>query len=73
MRIDLALPSGDMGLIRATGHVVRCNKAGEQIYRIGLHFDDIDPEDQDRIMANCFEIQRQHLRMKVQVKNTETT
>ncbi|WP_028585512.1 flagellar brake protein [Desulfogranum mediterraneum] len=69
VRIELALPTGQMELIQIIGHVVRCSRAGEETFHVGLHFDTLSSEDRDRIMASCFQLQRQHLRMKVQVKD----
>ena len=69
VKIELSLPAGTMDIITAIGHVVRCHKIENELYHVGLHFDSIDSESQDKIMACCFEIQRRHLRMRVEVKN----
>lgn len=69
VRIDLALPTGYMEVISIIGHVVRCRQIDGKTYQVGLHFDALTSEDRDRIMASCFELQRKHLRMKVQVKD----
>ena len=69
VRIELTLPTRDMEVINAMGHVVRCRKIEEKLYYVALHFDSIDSESQDKIMACCFELQRRHLRMRVQVGN----
>lgn len=69
VHIELTLPIRDMEEISALGHVVRCRKVGENFYHVALHFDSIDSESQDKIMACCFELQRRHLRMRVQVRN----
>lgn len=69
VRIELTLPTREMAVIKAFGHVVRCRKVEEHLYYVALHFDMIEPEDQDRIMACCFELQRRHLRMRVQVES----
>lgn len=68
VKIELTLPTGNMEMITALGHVVRCKKIGEELYHVGLHFDSIDSESQDKIMACCFEIQRQGLRMRVDIR-----
>ena len=68
VKIELTLPNARQELIIATGHVVRCKKIGEELYHIAFHFDAIDSESQDKIMACCFEIQRQGLRMRVKVR-----
>lgn len=69
VRVDLILPTGSAGTVQVIAHVVRIRKLEDNKYQIALHFDQIMPEDRDRIMACCFEIQRKHLRLKVQVKN----
>jgi len=69
VRVDLILPSGDAAIVETVAHVVRSKKISDNQYQVALHFDDIAQEDRDRIMACCFEIQRKHLRLKVQVKN----
>ncbi len=71
VRVELILPTGNGEPIKAIAHVVRSRKIDDDQYQIALHFDTIDSEDRDRIMACCFEIQRKHLRLKVQVKNPE--
>lgn len=71
VRIELTLPAGPMDLITAYGHVARCQQVGEETFHVALHFDVIDPESQDKIMACCFELQRRQLRMRVLVRNPE--
>lgn len=71
IRIALMLPTGLMEEIHIIGSVVRCRKIHDELYHIGLHFDALTSEDRDKIMASCFELQRKHLRMKVQVQNTQ--
>lgn len=71
VRVELILPTEDTLPIQAVAHVVRNKKITKNQHQIALHFDRIKSEDRDRIMACCFEIQRKHLRLKVQVKNPE--
>ena len=72
VRIELTLPAGPMDLITAYGHVVRCQQVGAETFQVALHFDVIDPESQDKIMACCFELQRRQLRMRVLVSNPDS-
>jgi len=72
-KIELTLPSRDVEVIEAMGHVVRCRKIDEQFYHIALHFDEIDSESQDKIMACCFELQRRYLRMRVRLESVNPT
>ncbi len=69
VRINLTLPTGLMDVVQSIGHVVRCKKVEDSMYHVGFHFDMLPSEDRDKIMASCFELQRKHLRMKVQIKN----
>lgn len=69
VKIELTLPTRAMETINAVGHVVRCRKVNDGLYHVALHFDSIDSESQDKIMACCFELQRRHLRMRVQVRD----
>ncbi len=71
VKIELTLPTRGMEMVEAFGHVVRCRKMNDGTYHIALHFDDINSENQDKIMAYCFELQRRYLKMRVQVKNRE--
>ncbi len=73
VKIELTLPTYDMEIITAFGHVVRCREIENHLYHIALHFDLIDPESQDKIMACCFELQRQHLRMRVRLESLKTS
>jgi len=69
VKIELALPTHGMDVIMALGHVARCRKIEQQLYHVALHFDMIDSDSQDKIMACCFELQRKHLRMRVLLEN----
>lgn len=68
VKIELTLPTRDMEIITAFGHVVRSRKIEDHLYHIALHFDLIDSESQDKIMACCFELQRRYLRMRVRLE-----
>jgi len=71
VQVELILPTGDARTVQTIAHVVRTKKINNDQYQVGLHFDQIATEDRDRIMACCFEIQRKHLRLNVQVKNPQ--
>ena len=70
VRIELTLPTRNMEIITALGHVVRCRKIEDHLYHVALHFDSIDADSQDKIMACCFELQRRYLRMRVRVEGS---
>ncbi len=69
VRVELVLPTGDGQVVQMVGHVVRTRKIRSKRYHVGLHFDLIDSETRDKIIACCFDIQRRHLRLKIQVKD----
>ena len=71
VQVELILPTGNGEPIKAVAHVVRSRKIKKNQYQVALHFDTIESDDRDRIMACCFEIQRRHLRLKVQIKNPD--
>jgi len=71
VKIELTLPTRGMEVITALGHVVRCRKIKDHFYHTALHFDMIDTESQDKIMACCFELQRRYLRMRVRLEGIE--
>jgi hypothetical protein len=73
VKIALTLPTRDTATIEALGHVVRCRKIDEHLYHAALHFDEIDSESQDKIMACCFELQRRYLRMRVRLEAVRTS
>ncbi|MDH3346836.1 MAG: PilZ domain-containing protein [Desulfobulbaceae bacterium] len=68
LQVAFVLPTADSHVIRAVGQVVRTIKISDNNYQIAVHFDQIKSEDRDKIIRCCFEIQRQQLRLKVQVK-----
>lgn len=69
VRIDLVLPVADGYVVKATAKVIRIRQINENRYHVAFRFDKITSEDRDRIVGCCFEIQRRHLRLKVQVKD----
>jgi hypothetical protein len=68
--VELVLPGGSPESIKAIAEVIRMRKVADDQHHIALHFTQIEPRDKDKIMACCFEIQRKHLRLRVQVKGT---
>jgi len=68
--VELVLPTGGTEPVKAIAEVIRMRKIADDQHHTALHFTQIEPEDRDRIMACCFEIQRKHLRLRVQVTNT---
>ncbi|WP_457572967.1 PilZ domain-containing protein [Desulfolithobacter sp.] len=71
VRIELVLPQAKPEIIHALAHIVRTTKINDDTYHIAFHFDELSTEDQDKIMATCFGIQRRNLRLKVRVRDSE--
>ena len=51
------------------GNVIRAFRIRQKRYQVAFHFDFLNSENQDKIIACCFELQRRNLRMRVQVRN----
>lgn len=71
VKIELTLPGKKTHTAIAYGSVVRCRQVDEKKYHVALRFDTIDEENRDKIIAHCFELQRQYLKMRAQLKNKE--
>jgi len=69
VKLDITLPTTEGGVVSVLAHPVRITSLGENHHEVAYHFDDITIEDRDRIIGCCLLIQRQMLRLKVQVKN----
>ena len=69
IRLELVLPTTQLHVVHTIAHVVRMEKINDDQYHIAFHFDSISQEDRDKIVGCCFEIQRKHLRLKVQVND----
>ncbi len=70
-RLEIVLPTADEYTVKTTAKVVRVKKINATRYYVAFRFDTISPEDRDKIVGCCFEIQRQHLRLKVQVRKQQ--
>lgn len=71
VRTKLVLPKDEPEVVQVIATVIRCSKIEDQAYHVALHYDSINSTTRDKIMGSCFEIQRKHLRLKVQVRNPE--
>ncbi len=69
IRLELVLPTTELKVIHTIASVVRIQKINDDQYHIAFQFDHISQEDRDKIVGCCFEVQRKHLRLKVQVNN----
>ena len=70
VRLEIVLPSANNDVVSILAHPVRTQQMDENNYEVAYHFDDISSEDRDKIIGCCLIIQRRHLRLKVQVKDS---
>jgi c-di-GMP-binding flagellar brake protein YcgR len=68
IQLIITLPDNETPIV-CLANVIRSYRLRKNRYQVAFHFDSIDSDTQDKIMACCFEFQRRNLRMKVQVQN----
>lgn len=66
--LEISIPPFGSETIKVVAHQVRSKQLEDGRYEIAYHFDDISSEDRDKIIGSCLIIQRQMLRLKVQVR-----
>lgn len=69
VRLEITLPNDNGRTISVLARPIRSQKMSDDHYVVAYHFDEIEMEDRDLIIGSCLIIQRQLLRMKVQVNN----
>jgi hypothetical protein len=69
VRLEITTPTIEPDTIKVLAHQVRSQQLHDGRYEVAYHFDDITPEDRDKIIGCCLVIQRKMLRLKVQVNN----
>jgi c-di-GMP-binding flagellar brake protein YcgR len=69
IRLEVLLPSASPETITVFAHQVRIQELHDGKFEVAYHFDDISDEDRDKIIGTCLVLQRQMLRLKVQVRN----
>jgi hypothetical protein len=69
IRLEITLPTEPPETIKVLAHPVRTLQTGDNQYDVAYQFDDISVEDRDKIIGCCLVIQRQMLRLKVQVRD----
>lgn len=67
IRLKINLPEPRPATVSCVGHVVRQTEKRRGGYQVALHFDEINQEERDKIIAFCLIEQRRQLRLKVQV------
>ena len=70
IRLEIALPGAESDTISIFAHQVRIHELDDGRYEVAYHFDDIADEDRDTIIGTCLVLQRQMLRLKVQVRDS---
>lgn len=68
VRLELTLPSNFKEKISMLASPVRHHQVSDHQFEVAYHFDDISSDNRDKIIGCCLVIQRQMLRLKVQVK-----
>lgn len=69
VKLEITLPSTPSEVVNILAHPVRREQIADDQWDVAFHFDDISDEDRDKIIGCCLVIQRQLLRLKVQVRN----
>lgn len=70
VHLEISIPSEPAETITVLAHQVRVQELQDGRFEVAYHFVDISDEDRDKIIGCCLIIQRQMLRLKVQVKDT---
>lgn len=65
LRLDIILPTADLKVVQCIAQVIREHHIQDGLYHVALTYEDIAPEDRDRIIGCCLSIQRKHLRLRV--------
>jgi len=68
VRLDIVLPTPDLKVVQCIAQVVREQHKQDGLYHAAMTFDEISPEDRDRIIGCCLSIQRKHIRLRVRVR-----
>jgi len=69
VRLELTMPASASDIVKVLAKPVRTYQVDTSHWEVAYHFVDISDEDRDRIMGCCFEIQRQFLRLSVNITN----
>ncbi|PIE56950.1 MAG: hypothetical protein CSA34_01225 [Desulfobulbus propionicus] len=67
-QLEVKLPPHGLDVAQMIGRVIRSIAVKDNRYQVAFYFEEIAPETRDKIMACCFKIQRNHLRMRVRVR-----
>lgn len=70
VQLEITIPAEKSDTVTVLAHEVRNQQLPDGKYEVAYHFDDISIEDRDKIIGCCLVIQRQMLRLKVQVRES---
>jgi len=70
IRLEITIPTTEPETITVLAQQVRVQELNDGLFEVAYNFIDISPEDRDKIIGCCLVIQRQQLRLKVQVKDS---
>lgn len=69
VRLEISIPSPKPSTVEALAHQVRSRQLNDGRFEVAFHYDEITTQDRDTIIGCCLDIQRQMLRLRVQVKD----
>lgn len=69
IRLQITLPGTPPEVISVVATKIRTQKIGENSWEVAFHFNEISSEDRDKIIGCCLIIQRQLLRLKVEISS----
>lgn len=69
IRLEITDPATKAEIITVFAHQVRMTELHDGRFEVAYHFDEISDDDRDSIICTCLVLQRQMLRLKVQVKD----
>ncbi len=67
VQLEISIPSAVPETVKVVAHQVRVQQQNDGRYEVAYHFDDITPEDRDKIIGCCLILQRKLLRLRVQI------
>lgn len=69
VRLQITLPNTPPETIFVIATKIRTQKIADDSWEVAFRFNEIDPEDRDKIIGCCLVIQRQLLRLKVEISS----
>lgn len=69
IRLEITNPAPEPVTITVFAHQVRLTELHDGRFEVAYHFDEISDDDRDSIICTCLVLQRQMLRLKVQIQD----